>query len=57
MFIDPKLMQGTECETPLDAQLLLNADERGNAIHGMMIASAMAVPFWATVAYAVSAII
>lgn len=57
MFIDPKLMQGVECETPLDAQLLLNADERGNAIHGMMIASAMAVPFWAAIAYAVSTII
>ncbi|QNE04674.1 hypothetical protein [Croceicoccus marinus] len=57
MYIDPKALEGVECETPLDAHHLLNADEGGNAIHGLMIASALSLPLWSAIIYGVSAMI
>lgn len=57
MFIDHKALEGVECEAPLEAHLLLNADEGGNACHGLMIGSALSLPLWSAILYGVSAII
>lgn len=46
MIINPEAKEGFECEAFLEAHLLLNADEHGNAIYGLMIASALSLPFW-----------
>ncbi len=57
MFIDFKALEGIECETPIDAQLLLNADDGGNALRGLAIATALSTPFWAAFIYGLSTII
>lgn len=57
MFNDLEALQGFGRETQLDAHLLLNADEHGNAIYGLMIACVLSIPFWFAIILGVGTIV